>query len=127
MITAQAGRCPVCSQRAVLLLGPEGLQDDLSGPQARQGHVRQVRQVVFLGEGLTGLPPLPQEPALREEHDPLPVPAVVEPVQVGLQVDQLLVSMSLALGEPNRRDSYRIITQGVGTYLICKFSDFKDL
>lgn len=49
--------------------------------------MRQVRQRVLLGERLAGFPSLAQEAALWEEHDPLPVAAVVVPVQVVLQVD----------------------------------------
>lgn len=76
-----AGLCP---QAAVLLLRPQGLQDHLSGTQPRQRHMRQVRKRVLLGECLAGFPPLAQEAAFWEEHDPLSVTAVIVPVEVVL-------------------------------------------
>ena len=64
--------------------------------------MRQVRQIVLLGEGLAGLPPLAQEAALRKQHDPLPLTTVVNLVQVVLQVHQLLVPVRFALAGQER-------------------------
>lgn len=62
---------------AVLLLGWQGFQDNVGGPEARQRDVGQVGERVLLGKRLAGFPPLAQETALREQHYPFPFTAVV--------------------------------------------------
>lgn len=99
--------CLVCgprfaAQAAVFLLGRQGLQDDVGGPETGQRHVGQVGERVLLGKRLAGFPPFSEEATLREQHYPLPVPAVVIFIQVIFQVDQLLVSVSFTLKKNER-------------------------
>lgn len=62
---------------AILLLGRQGLQDNLGGSETRQRDVIQVGERILLGKQLAGFPPLAQETPFREQHYPLPVAAVV--------------------------------------------------
>lgn len=49
----------------------------MGGPETRQRDVGQVGEGVLLGKQLAGFPSLAKEAALREQHYPLPVAAVV--------------------------------------------------
>lgn len=67
----------LATHAAVLLLGWQGFQDNVGGPETRQRDVGQVGERMLLGKQLAGFPPLAQESALGEQHYPLPVTAVV--------------------------------------------------
>lgn len=76
-ITSLVAGPGVAAHASVLLLSRQGFQDNVGGPEARQCDMGQVRERVFLCKQLAGFSPLPEEAALREEHYPLPVTAVV--------------------------------------------------
>lgn len=64
------------------------VQDDLERPNAREGHILQDRQVVFLGKPLTGGFAILEEATLRKQHQPLPLAWDVEIPQVLFKFDK---------------------------------------
>lgn len=67
----------LAAHAAVLLLGSHGFQYNVGGTETRQRDMGQMGERMLLGKQLAGFPPLAQETALREQHYPLPVTAVV--------------------------------------------------
>ncbi len=77
LVTSLVRDPSVAAHAAILLLGRQGFQDNVGGPETRQRDVGQMGKRMLLGKQLAGFPPLAQEAALREQHYPLPVAAVV--------------------------------------------------
>lgn len=77
LVTCLVRGAAVTAHAAVLQRGGHRFQDNVGGPETRQRDVGQVGERVLLGKQLAGFPSLAQEAALREQHYPLPVTAVV--------------------------------------------------
>lgn len=77
LVTCRVQHAGVAAHTAVLLLGSQSFQYDVAGPETRQSDVGQMGERVLLGEQLARFPPLAKKAALRKQHYPLPVTAVV--------------------------------------------------